>query len=78
MPAADGGRYTSLPMGGGSFLSSHDSRLVLGIGNRPKMDWLELKWPGPSGLVERFTDLPIDRYMTLVEGTGKRQEQATI
>jgi hypothetical protein len=42
------------------------------------MDWVELKWPGPSGLVERFTDLPIDRYVTLVEGTGKRQEQATI
>jgi hypothetical protein len=45
--------------------------MVLGIGKRPKVDWLEVKWPRPSGATERFTDLPIDRYITLVEGTGK-------
>ena len=36
-----------------------------------KLDWLEIKWPQPSGRVERFTDLPIDRYVTIVEGKGK-------
>jgi hypothetical protein len=56
---------------GGSFLSSHDPRVVLGIGGRSKLDWLEVKWPQPSGAVERFTNLPIDRYVTLVEGSGK-------
>jgi hypothetical protein len=60
-----------MKVGGGSFLSSHDPRLVLGIGNRPKLDWVEVKWPRPSGATERFTDLPMDRYVTLVEGTGK-------
>ena len=55
--------------GGGSFLSSHDPRFVLGLGQRTKIDFLELKWP--SGRVERFTDLPIDRYITIVEGQGK-------
>jgi hypothetical protein len=39
---------------------------VLGIGKRPKLDWLEIKWPQPSGATERFTDLPIDRYITIV------------
>jgi enediyne biosynthesis protein E4 len=58
-------------VGGGSFLSSHDPRVVLGIGKRPKLDWLEIKWPQPSGAIERFTDLPIDRYITIVEGKGK-------
>src|SRR5229473_5334211 len=58
-------------VGGGSFLSSHDPRIVLGIGKRPKIDWLEIKWPRPSGAIERFTDLPIDRYITIVEGKGK-------
>ncbi|MGH9547787.1 MAG: ASPIC/UnbV domain-containing protein, partial [Terriglobales bacterium] len=57
--------------GGGSYLSSHDSRMVLGLGARKKIDWLEVKWPLPSGAVERFTDLPIDRYITIVEGLGK-------
>ena len=58
-------------IGGGSYLSSHDSRIVLGIGQRPKLDWLEIKWPEPSKLVEKFTDLPINRYITIVEGEGK-------
>jgi hypothetical protein len=60
-----------MKVGGGSFLSAHDPRLVLGIGQRPKLDWLEVKWPQPGGQVERFMSLPIDRYITIVEGTGK-------
>ncbi len=60
-----------MKVGGGSYLSSHDPRMVLGIGKRTKIDWLEVKWPQPSGQVERFTDLPIDRYITIVEGEGK-------
>lgn len=58
-------------VGGGSFLSSHDPRMVLGIGKRTKIDWLEVKWPQPSGKTERFTELPLDRYVTIVEGTGR-------
>jgi enediyne biosynthesis protein E4 len=58
-------------VGGGSYLSSHDPRIVLGIGKRTKIDWLEIKWPQPGGAVERFTELPIDRYITIVEGQGK-------
>ena len=64
-------RRTRMKVGGGSFLSSHDPRLVLGLGNRTKLDVLEVKWPLPSGLVERFTDLPINRYITIIEGQGK-------
>jgi hypothetical protein len=64
-------KRSRMKVGGGSYLSSHDPRLVLGIGKRPKLDWLEIKWPQPSGAVERFTDLPIDRYITIEEGTGK-------
>jgi len=60
-----------MKVGGGSYLSSHDPRMVLGIGKRPKFDWIEIKWPQPSGLVERLTDLPIDRYITVREGAGK-------
>jgi hypothetical protein len=58
-------------VGGGSYLSSHDPRIVLGIGKRTKIDWVEIKWPQPGGAVERFTELPIDRYITIVEGQGK-------
>jgi hypothetical protein len=59
-----------MKVGGGSFLSSHDPRIVLGIGQRTKLDWLEIRWPEPSGKTERFTNLPIDRYITIVEEEG--------
>ena len=36
-----------------------------------KIDWLEIKWPQPGGAVKRFTELPIDRYITIVEGQSK-------
>lgn len=60
-----------MKVGGGSFLSSHDPRMVLGIGARKKIDWLEVKWPEPGDTVERITNLPVDRYITIVEGEGK-------
>jgi len=55
---------------GGSYLASHDPREVLGIGARTKIDRLEIRWPQPSGRVDVFTDLPTDRYITIVEGSG--------
>jgi hypothetical protein len=58
-------------VGGGSFLSSHDPRLVLGIGERTRIDWIEVHWPLPGGGVERISDLPIDRYVRIVEGRGR-------
>ena len=64
-------KRSHMKVGGGSYLSSQDPRMVLGLGARRKIDWVEVKWPLPSGAVERFTDLPIDRYITIVEGAGK-------
>jgi hypothetical protein len=58
-------------VGGGSYLASHDPRMVLGIGPRTQIDWVEISWPQPSTLVERFAGLAVDRYITLEEGTGK-------
>lgn len=58
-------------VGGGSYLSSHDPRMVLGLGSRRQMDWIEVHWPQPGGIVERFTNLSVDRYITLEEGSGK-------
>ena len=55
---------------GGSYLSSHDPRMILGLG-QAKLDWLEIEWPAPSKLVERFEQLALDRYHTLTEGEGK-------
>lgn len=61
-------KRSTMKVGGGSYLSSHDPRVVLGIGAREKLDWVEIKWPKPSTLVQRLTDVPVDRYISAVEG----------
>jgi len=60
-------------VGGGSYLSAHDPRMVLGLGKRTAIDALEVQWPQPGRGTQRFTDLPIDRYITIVEGEPKWQ-----
>jgi enediyne biosynthesis protein E4 len=69
--SAGGTKRSRYKSNGGSYLSSHDMREVLGLGAATKVDWLEIKWPQPSGRVERFTDVPIDGYVRVVEGKGK-------
>lgn len=59
-----------LKTGGGSYLSSHDPREVLGLGTATSVDWVEITWPQPSGRVERLADVPVDRYVRIVEGKG--------
>ncbi len=63
-------RRSVIKPGGGSFLSSHDPRMVLGLGAATRVDWLEVQWPRPGGGVERFQNVPVDRYITIVEGAG--------
>jgi len=65
-------KRSCLKVAGGSYLCSHDPREVLGIGPRKKIDKLEVHWPLPSGRVDTFSELPIDRYISIVEGSGVR------
>ena len=58
-------------VGGESYLSYHDPRVVLGLGKHEVIDWVEIKWPMPGGGTQRFTGLPIDRYITITEGEEK-------
>jgi hypothetical protein len=55
---------------GGSYLSSHDPREVLGLGNAPQVEELEIHWPLPSKAVEKFTSLAPNRYIHIREGKG--------
>jgi hypothetical protein len=64
-------KRSRMKVGGGSYLSSHDPRIVLGLGSREKIDWLEIKWPLPGGGTQRFVNPPIERYITIVEGEDK-------
>jgi hypothetical protein len=58
---------SKLKNGGGSYLSSHDPREVLGIGRASKIDWVEIAWPKPSSKIQRIDSPPVDRYVKIVE-----------
>ena len=62
--------HSRLKAAGGSFMSSHDPREVLGMGKAAKVDWVEIHWPRPSHHVDRLVDVPIDQYLTVLEGQG--------
>jgi enediyne biosynthesis protein E4 len=68
--SAGGVKRGRVKTGGGSYLSSHDPREIIGLGTARNVDWVEITWPQPSGRVERFTDLPRDRYVRITEGNG--------
>ena len=53
---------------GSSYMSSNDMRVHFGLGSAAKIDSLQVRWP--SGLVERFENLPADAIHTLKEGSG--------
>ena len=57
-----------LKTGGGSYLSSHDPREVLGAGSATKIDWIEIRWP--SGKVDKLTNVPLNTYVKVLEGSG--------
>ena len=63
---AGGVKRTRLKTSGGSFLSSHDPREILGVGQATKIDRVEIKWP--SGRVDKLTNLPLNKYIKVVEG----------
>ncbi len=66
--SAGGVVRSRLKNSGGSYLSSHDPREVLGVGKTRKIDWVEITWPLPSGKVQRIDNPQADRYLTVKEG----------
>ena len=67
---AGGKTRCRLKNNGGSYLSSHDPREVLGIGTATKIDELEIHWPAPSKQVDKFKNLAPNRYVRVVENGG--------
>ena len=57
--------------GGSSYLSASEGIVHFGLGKESGPARLRVRWP--SGRVETFSDLPLDRSLTLVEGNGERE-----
>jgi hypothetical protein len=52
--------------GGGSYLSTNDTRLHFGLGSDAVMTKVAVQWP--SGTVQEFQDVPGDAIYEIVEG----------
>jgi enediyne biosynthesis protein E4 len=53
---------------GSSFISNNDMRVHFGLGAATKIDSVEVRWP--SGLVENFSKIQVDKFNELKEGAG--------
>jgi hypothetical protein len=56
---------------GESYLSGNDPRVHFGLGQKSKIDELEIRWP--SGQLERLRTVPLDRILIVEEGRGITQ-----
>jgi hypothetical protein len=58
---------------GGSYISQNDVRLHFGLEKRTKIDAVEVRWP--SGVVEKFANIPINRLINVKEGEHQYRER---
>lgn len=68
------GIQTAEVRSGGSYLSHSDSRIHFGLGDQTRIQRLEVRWP--SGLVETFENLGVDRFLLVREGAGLTEIEA--
>jgi hypothetical protein len=55
--------------GGGSYYAQNDLRVHFGLARAARVDRLDVRWP--TGMEESWTDVPVNRIVTLEEGTGQ-------
>jgi hypothetical protein len=73
---ASGVKRSRLRTAGGSYLSSSDPREVLGLGAASKAESVEIRWP--SGKIDKLTNLPVNTYVKVVEGSGTVKSGTTL
>jgi hypothetical protein len=55
-------------VGGASYLTASDPRLLFGLGALARAESVEVRWP--SGHVDRVGPVDAGRYVTITEGEG--------
>ena len=56
-----------------SYQSAQDPRLHFGLGQRSKIDAVEISWP--SGILTKLSNLKSDQIVAVEEGTGIVERQ---
>ncbi len=53
----------------GGYASAHDPRVLVGLGEYTDVERVRVVWP--SGRIEEWTDLDVEQWQTLMEGSGQ-------
>jgi enediyne biosynthesis protein E4 len=69
-------KLTRWVAGGGSFLATHDRRIVFGLGQAADPVELEILWP--NGAVQKVTGLARDRYHQIAEPAKKEAARIAV
>jgi len=55
--------------GGGSYLASHDRRIIVGLGGNATAVNVEIRWP--SGILQHLSNLKPNQYHSIMEPSGR-------
>jgi len=69
---AGGRRQVRYARTGFSYLSQGDRRLHFGLGASAAIARVTVRWPGRRGFLEEFSGPPVDGFVTLEQGRGRR------
>jgi len=73
---AGGARFVRYARTASSYLSQAERRLHFGLGSAAAIDNVVVRWPGRRGFAEEFTGVPVDHFVTLQQGKGRRLPSA--
>ena len=62
--------------GGGSYYAQNDLRVHFGLADAARVDRLDVRWP--DGMEESWTDVPVNRILTLEEGAGQHGARGSV
>ncbi len=65
----DGSRLWRRARSDGGYGSANDPRVLVGLGRSAEKPNVQVRWP--NGQVEEWSDVAVDRWITLKEGTGR-------
>ena len=68
-----GQKHSQMLRSGSSYLSQSELVLTFGLGDKKKVDALEVRWP--SGQVDKLQDVPGEQLLTIQEGKGQASSQ---
>ena len=70
---AGGRRRSKQRLGGTSYCSASDPRLLFGLGASAKIDEVEVRWP--SGQISSLKNVRTNQYLTIKESAGPRERR---